>query len=73
VLLSRLPHDQQGTPCEHSALDVASHDACCCVQIQIAKVTADSAVVSEPYSLDTKWDYKAFVKAKAGMDTGGSW
>ena len=38
-----------------------------------AQVTAAGSSVSEPFSLDTKWDYKSFVKPKAGADTGGSW
>ena len=42
-------------------------------KIQIAKVVADGAQVSEPYSLETKWDYDSFIKTKAGSDTGGSW
>lgn len=37
------------------------------------QITAAGAVVSEPYSLDAKWDFKAFVNPKAGTDTGGSW
>lgn len=42
-------------------------------KITLAKITRDSALVSEPYTLDTKWDFEAFVRAKAGADTGGSW
>lgn len=42
-------------------------------KVQLAKITADSAVVSEPYTLGTKWDFEAFVKPKAGADTDGSW
>lgn len=42
-------------------------------KIQCAVVTADGIDVSEPYVLDTKWDYESFVKPKAGSDTGGSW
>ena len=48
---------------------------CCaaCTQIQLAKVTSDGVTVSEPYCLDTKWDFAGFVKPKAGADTGGAW
>jgi len=42
-------------------------------KIQIAKITAGGPVISDPYALDTKWDYTAFVKPKAEADTGGSW
>lgn len=37
------------------------------------QITAEGAVVSEPYSLTAKWDYASFVNPKAGTDTGGSW
>jgi 20S proteasome subunit beta 7 len=38
-------------------------------RIQTAVVTKDSTVVSDPKTLDTKWDYKAFVQgARAGGD-----
>ena len=42
-------------------------------RFQISKATADGVLLSPPYSLETKWDYKAFVDPKAGADTGGSW
>jgi 20S proteasome subunit beta 7 len=42
-------------------------------KIQVAKITAEGQAISEPYSLETKWDYKLFVKPKAEADTGGSW
>jgi 20S proteasome subunit beta 7 len=42
-------------------------------RIQIAKVTAEGSIVSEPYSLETKWDYQSFIDPKAGAETGGSW
>ena len=41
--------------------------------VQIAKITAAGVVISEPYALETKWDFKSFVKPKADADTGGSW
>jgi hypothetical protein len=36
-------------------------------------VDATGVLISEPYALETKWDYKSFVKPKAGVATGGSW
>eukprot|EP00941_MAST-03F_sp_MAST-3F-sp1_P004954 g4954.t1 len=42
-------------------------------KIQCATVTENGVEVSEPYVMETKWDYDAFVKPKAGSDTGGSW
>ena len=42
-------------------------------RFQISKATADGVLISPPYSLDTKWDYKAFVDPKAGAENGGSW
>jgi len=42
-------------------------------KIQLAQITAEGPLISEPYSLDTKWDFKSFVKPKASSDTGGSW
>jgi hypothetical protein len=36
-------------------------------------MTAEGSVISEPYSVDTKWDFKSFVAPKASTDTGGSW
>ncbi len=41
--------------------------------ITIAKITAAGPVVSEPFRLDAKWDFKSFVQPKADADTGGSW
>jgi hypothetical protein len=43
----------------------------CCtgtVENQTGKVE-----VSEPYVMETKWDFKSFVKVKAGAENGGSW
>jgi 20S proteasome subunit beta 7 len=42
-------------------------------KIQVATVSAAGVAISAPYSLEAKWDYKAFVQPKAGIDTGGSW
>lgn len=42
-------------------------------RIQLAKSDDDGSIVSEPFKLDTKWDFDSFVKPKAGSDTGGSW
>ncbi|KAL3760069.1 hypothetical protein ACHAWU_006617 [Discostella pseudostelligera] len=43
-------------------------------RVQIAKVTKEGGVlVSEPYELDTFWDYKGYVSTKAGMGTDGGW
>lgn len=42
-------------------------------KIQLAKITAEGSVISDPYQLDTKWDYASFVNPKAGSETGGSW
>lgn len=42
-------------------------------RIQIAKATAEGVVISAPFTIDTKWDLKAFEQPKAGMDTDGSW
>jgi hypothetical protein len=42
-------------------------------QIQLAKVDAAGAVISDPFLLETKWDYEGFVRPKAGVDTDGSW
>jgi len=42
-------------------------------KIQRATVTKAGIQVSEPYVLDTEWEFKTFVNAKAGGDTGGSW
>lgn len=42
-------------------------------KITLGKITKDAAVVSEPFKLDTKWDYKSFVDPKAGAEFGGSW
>ena len=42
-------------------------------KIQLAKMTAAGTVISEPYSVDTKWNFRSFVQPKAGIATGGSW
>jgi 20S proteasome subunit beta 7 len=43
-------------------------------RVQIAKVTRDGkCLVSEPYELDTFWDFKGFVNSKAGLGTDGGW
>lgn len=42
-------------------------------RMTLAKMTAEGAVISEPYSVDTKWDFRSFVAPKAAADTGGSW
>lgn len=42
-------------------------------RITLAKMTGEGAVISEPYSVDTKWDFRSFVAPKAAADTGGSW
>lgn len=42
-------------------------------RIQVGKVTAEGTTISEPYVMDTKWDYKSFVDPKAGVEFGGSW
>jgi 20S proteasome subunit beta 7 len=43
-------------------------------RVQIAKVTKEGGVlVSEPYELDTFWDYKGYVNPKGGMGTDGGW
>jgi 20S proteasome subunit beta 7 len=43
-------------------------------RVQIAKVTRDGgALVSEPYELDTYWDYKGYVTTKGEMGTDGGW
>ena len=42
-------------------------------KITLAKITAEGGIVSEPFTLATKWDFQSFIKAKAGADTGGSW
>jgi 20S proteasome subunit beta 7 len=43
-------------------------------RVQIAKVTRDGkCLVSEPYELDTYWDFKGFVNSKAGLGTDGGW
>ena len=46
---------------------------CSVIQIQLAKVSTGGALITPPYSMETKWDYESFVKDKAGADTGGSW
>lgn len=42
-------------------------------KVQIAKITAAGAAISEPFAVETKWDHAAFVQPKAGAETGGSW
>lgn len=42
-------------------------------KVQVATITAAGASISDPYSLETKWDYASFVKPKADAATGGSW
>jgi 20S proteasome subunit beta 7 len=34
-------------------------------KFQVAKVTKDGSSVSEPFSLETKWDYKLFENPSA--------
>lgn len=42
-------------------------------KVQVGTVSGEGVAIAEPKALDTKWDFKSFVKAKAGTDTGGSW
>jgi 20S proteasome subunit beta 7 len=43
-------------------------------RVQIAKVTKEGGVlVSEPYELDTYWDYEGYISTKAQMGTDGGW
>ena len=42
-------------------------------KVQIAKITAAGVTISEPSALETQWSHAAFVKPKAGIETGGSW
>ena len=43
-------------------------------RVQIAKVTREGGVlVSDPYELDTFWDYKGFQSSKGEMGTDGGW
>mmetsp|Transcript_20042 Transcript_20042/g.34489 ORF Transcript_20042/g.34489 Transcript_20042/m.34489 type:complete len:270 (+) Transcript_20042:114-923(+) len=43
-------------------------------RVQIAKVTKEGGVlVSDPYELDTFWDFKGFVTNKGTMGTDGGW
>lgn len=43
-------------------------------RVQIAKVTKEGGVlVSDPYELDTYWDFKGFVTTKGEMGTDGGW
>ncbi|KAL7529989.1 hypothetical protein ACHAWF_003189 [Thalassiosira exigua] len=43
-------------------------------RVQIAKVTKEGgALVSDPYELDTFWDYKGFVSNKGALGTDGGW
>lgn len=41
--------------------------------IQVARITAAGSSIDAPVAIATKWDYKAFVDPKAGVETGGSW
>lgn len=41
--------------------------------IQLAKITADGPLISDPYPLSTRWTFESFVNPHAGSDTGGSW
>lgn len=42
-------------------------------KLTLGKAETGTAVVSDPYSLETKWDYASFKEPKSGTDTGGSW
>lgn len=42
-------------------------------KLTLAKITEAGPVISEPYVLETKWDYRSFRVPKASADTGGSW
>eukprot|EP00590_Aulacoseira_subarctica_P002447 CAMPEP_0172423594 /NCGR_PEP_ID=MMETSP1064-20121228/17592_1 /TAXON_ID=202472 /ORGANISM="Aulacoseira subarctica , Strain CCAP 1002/5" /LENGTH=259 /DNA_ID=CAMNT_0013165041 /DNA_START=140 /DNA_END=919 /DNA_ORIENTATION=- len=42
-------------------------------RIQIAKVTADGLLISDPYELDTSWNSASFVTPKGGIDGDGGW
>jgi len=43
-------------------------------RVQIAKVTKEGGVlVSDPYELDTFWDFEGFVQSKGEMGTDGGW
>lgn len=44
-------------------------------RIQFGTVESETGKVdvSEPYVMETKWDFKSFVKVKAGAENGGSW
>lgn len=43
-------------------------------RVQIAKVTREGGVlVSDPYELDTFWDFEGFVQNKGEMGTDGGW
>eukprot|EP01138_Halocafeteria_seosinensis_P002550 gb/GECG01002608.1/.p1 GENE.gb/GECG01002608.1/~~gb/GECG01002608.1/.p1 ORF type:complete len:233 (+),score=23.93 gb/GECG01002608.1/:1-699(+) len=42
-------------------------------KIQVGRIATDGVSISEPFSLDTKWDYKAFIDPKGGVECGGSW
>lgn len=37
-------------------------------QVQVASVTADGVKITEPFKLETKWDYKAFVHGARATD-----
>jgi len=42
-------------------------------RVQIAKVTEDGVLVSDPYELDTYWDFKGYQSNKGEMGTDGGW
>ena len=43
-------------------------------RVQIAKVTKEGGVlISDPYELDTHWDFKGYIDPKGGMGTDGGW
>eukprot|EP00578_Thalassiosira_sp_NH16_P017174 CAMPEP_0181106040 /NCGR_PEP_ID=MMETSP1071-20121207/16312_1 /TAXON_ID=35127 /ORGANISM="Thalassiosira sp., Strain NH16" /LENGTH=269 /DNA_ID=CAMNT_0023189405 /DNA_START=76 /DNA_END=885 /DNA_ORIENTATION=+ len=43
-------------------------------RVQIAKVMKEGGVlVSDPYELDTYWDFEGFKQSKAGLGTDGGW
>eukprot|EP00180_Rhodochaete_pulchella_P000753 Plantae.Rhodophyta-Rhodochaete_pulchella.ctg15849.p2 GENE.Plantae.Rhodophyta-Rhodochaete_pulchella.ctg15849~~Plantae.Rhodophyta-Rhodochaete_pulchella.ctg15849.p2 ORF type:complete len:228 (-),score=43.02 Plantae.Rhodophyta-Rhodochaete_pulchella.ctg15849:100-717(-) len=42
-------------------------------KIQLGKITKESVVVSDPFEMETKWDFQSFVDPKAGAEFGGSW
>lgn len=43
-------------------------------RMQLAKVEDNGKVtISDPFCLETKWDYQTFINPKAGAEFGGSW